>query len=69
MIFLFIVCGGILFLLRYVIVKLSYRRAIKEIKRNHVDGGFFFVYKRKVFLFDRNKDLNSLCRVALIESV
>ncbi len=29
----------------------------------------FFVYKRKVFLFDRNKDLNSLCRVALIESV
>lgn len=29
----------------------------------------FFVYKRKVFLFDRNIDLNSLCRVALIESV
>lgn len=33
MIFLFIVCGGVLFLLRYVIVKLSYRRAIKEIKK------------------------------------
>lgn len=29
----------------------------------------FFVYKRNVFLFDRNIDLNSLGRVALIESV
>lgn len=30
MILLFIVCGGVLFLLRYVIVKLAYRRAVKE---------------------------------------
>ncbi len=30
MILLFIVCGGVLFLLRYMIVKLAYRRAVKE---------------------------------------
>ncbi|MBG9769849.1 DUF6773 family protein [Bacillus vallismortis] len=30
MILLFIVCGGVLFLLRYLIVKWSYRRAVKE---------------------------------------